>query len=99
MFLRVVHLIAAVVWVGSMVFFSLVVMPSLRHAVPPPQRQELIRSLGRRSYIRMEQHWGLARHGPVVGLARGCGMEFRFWTDPQFEVGPSGYDARADRLA
>lgn len=48
MILRVVHLISAAVWVGSMVFFSLVVMPSLRHGLPPPQRQELIRSVGRR---------------------------------------------------
>jgi putative copper export protein len=31
-----------------MIFFSLVVMPALRHGLPPPQRQELIRALGRR---------------------------------------------------
>jgi uncharacterized membrane protein len=43
-----IHVLAAVVWVGSMIFFSLVVMPSMREAVPPPQRPELIRALGRR---------------------------------------------------
>ncbi len=48
MTLRIIHLLAAVVWVGSMIFFSLVVMPTLRHGLPPPQRQELIRALGRR---------------------------------------------------
>jgi len=48
MILRVIHLLAAVVWVGSMIFFSLVVMPALRQGLPPPRRQELIRVLGRR---------------------------------------------------
>jgi uncharacterized membrane protein len=51
MILRMIHLLAAVVWVGSMIFFSLVVMPALRQGLPPPQRQELIRVLGRRYRI------------------------------------------------
>lgn len=48
MILRLVHLLAAIVWAGGMVFFSLVVMPSVRKALPPPQRPELIRIIGRR---------------------------------------------------
>ena len=34
-----------------MIFFSLVVMPALRQGLPPPQRQELIRAVGRRYRI------------------------------------------------
>ena len=49
--LRAVHLLAAVVWAGSMIFFSLVVMPALRQGLPPSQRQGLIRIIGRRYRI------------------------------------------------
>lgn len=48
MILRTIHLLTAVVWVGSMIFFTFVVMPALRKSLPPPQRQELLRVIGRR---------------------------------------------------
>jgi putative copper export protein len=46
--LRTVHLLAAVVWVGGMIFFSVVIMPAVRQALLPSQRQELVRIVGRR---------------------------------------------------
>ncbi len=46
--LRVLHLLAVLVWAGSMLFFSLVLMPALRKALPPIQRQEVIQVVGRR---------------------------------------------------
>ena len=43
-----VHLLAAVVWLGGMLFLALVGAPVLRRVEPQPLRQELFRSLGLR---------------------------------------------------
>jgi len=48
MILRALHLLAAVVWAGGMISFTLVIMPALRQGLSPPQRQEWIRIIGRR---------------------------------------------------
>lgn len=40
-----VHVVAAITWVGGMVFVALVLAPGLRGA-PPAQRSEVIRSVG-----------------------------------------------------
>lgn len=48
MILRSVHLLSAVVWVGGMISFTLVIMPVLRKGLSPPQRREWIRNIGRR---------------------------------------------------
>lgn len=48
MILRAMHLLAVVIWAGGMIFFTLVVMPSIRRGLAPSQRQELIQVLGRR---------------------------------------------------
>ncbi len=50
MILRAMHLLAAVVWAGGMIFFTLVIMPALRQGLSPPQQQGLIRELSKRGY-------------------------------------------------
>ncbi len=40
-----IHVVAAITWVGGMVFVALVLVPALR-GVPPEQRSETIRSVG-----------------------------------------------------
>ena len=42
------HLMAAVIWVGGMIFTSLILQPVLRSAFPPPQRMQLYREVGNR---------------------------------------------------
>jgi uncharacterized membrane protein len=72
MILRMIHLLAAVVWVGSMIFFSLVVMPALRQGLPSPQRQELIRVVGRRYRVLGWISIGiLLATGPVMAWRHG----------------------------
>ena len=86
MILRVIHLLSAVVWVGSMIFFSLVVMPALRQGLPPSQRQELIRVLGRRYRVLGWVSIGVLlatgllmtwRHGVVWGSGFGQLLSFK----------------------
>lgn len=72
MILRATHLLAAVVWVGSMIFFSLVVMPSVRRVVSPPQRHDLVRVLGRRYRILGWASVGiLLLTGPILAWRHG----------------------------
>lgn len=42
-----IHLLAAMLWIGGMLFFAMVLVPSLR-ALPPPQKTELISQIGQR---------------------------------------------------
>lgn len=42
-----VHILAAMFWIGGMLFFSLVLVPSLR-GLPPPQRADLMSRIGQR---------------------------------------------------
>lgn len=42
-----VHVLSAVIWVGGMLFVSLVVVPAVRH-LPPKERSALMSALGRR---------------------------------------------------
>lgn len=43
-----IHLMAAVTWLGGMIFVSLVLQPILRASFPPEQRLVLYREVGRR---------------------------------------------------
>lgn len=42
-----VHILAAMFWIGGTLFFSLVLIPSLR-GLPPPQRTDLMSRIGQR---------------------------------------------------
>lgn len=42
-----IHLLAAMFWIGGMLFFAIVLVPSLR-AVPSPQKTEMISQIGHR---------------------------------------------------
>lgn len=42
------HILAAVVWIGGMLFLVLVVVPALQRGVPPATRSAIIRDAGRR---------------------------------------------------
>jgi uncharacterized membrane protein len=42
-----IHLLAAMFWIGGMLFFAIVLVPSLR-LLPPPQKAELIGRIGQR---------------------------------------------------
>lgn len=42
-----IHILAAMFWIGGMLFFSLVLIPSLQ-GVPPPQRADLMGRIGMR---------------------------------------------------
>lgn len=42
-----VHLLASMFWIGGMLFFAIVLVPSLR-AVPSPQKTEMISQIGHR---------------------------------------------------
>lgn len=44
----VIHLLAAIVWLGGMFFISLVLVPSLRKLDPPTKRTEILSSTARR---------------------------------------------------
>jgi uncharacterized membrane protein len=46
--LHLVHVLAAMVWVGGMLMIPLVVTPVIRRRVPPEQRTELLAAIGLR---------------------------------------------------
>jgi uncharacterized membrane protein len=49
--LRVIHLFAASIWLGSMVFFAAVIVPVVRHTFDPEKRREVIKAIGSRYRI------------------------------------------------
>ncbi|MFI5305007.1 MAG: DUF4149 domain-containing protein [Nitrospiria bacterium] len=51
MILRMIHLLAASIWLGSMVFFALVIVPAIRRAIEADKRNELIIAIGSRYRI------------------------------------------------
>ena len=51
MILRVIHLLAASIWLGSMVFFAAVIVPVVRRAIDPEKRREVIKAIGFRYRI------------------------------------------------
>ena len=51
MILRIVHLLAASVWLGSMVFFAAVIVPVVRRSLDPEKRREVIKAIGFRYRI------------------------------------------------
>lgn len=69
---QAVHLLAAIFWVGGMVFFAAVVMPALRRSLTPPARQAAVEAIGRRY---RQLGWSsvglLLITGPVLAQARG----------------------------
>jgi putative copper export protein len=78
-FLRTIHLLAAMTWAGGMVFFSLVLMPSVRRAVPPPDRPGLIRAVGRRyRFVGWAGIAVLLITGPLMAWDRGVDWDSEF---------------------
>lgn len=70
---------AVVVWAGGMISFSLVVMPALRGSLPPPQRQALIRTIGRRyRAVGWASVAVLLATGPVMAWQRGVVWDSAF---------------------
>lgn len=49
--LRMIHLLAAAIWLGSMVFFAAVIIPVVRRTLDPEKRKELIKGIGFRYRI------------------------------------------------
>lgn len=49
--LRMVHLLAASIWLGSMVFFAAVIVPVVRRSLDPEKRREVIKAIGFRYRI------------------------------------------------
>ena len=43
-----IHVVAAIIWLGGMFFISLVLVPSLRKLEPPIKRTEILSATGRR---------------------------------------------------
>jgi uncharacterized membrane protein len=46
--LQFIHLLAAIIWTGSMIFFSFVLMPAVREGLSPSNRPNLVRAVGKR---------------------------------------------------
>jgi len=46
--LQTIYLLAAIAWAGSMIFFSLVLIPGVRESLSPHHRPELVRAIGKR---------------------------------------------------
>ncbi len=69
------HLLAAFVWIGGMLFLSLVVVPSLRTPALAPQRGPIFKTLGRRFRPLV---WTaiavLLTTGPILLLLRGMSL-------------------------
>lgn len=84
----VIHLLAAVTWIGGMLFLVLVVVPSARR-LPPDTAVALIRDSGRRFRV---VGWIclalLAATGTTNLLLRG--IPPALWIDPVFWSGPFG---------
>lgn len=69
---RWLHLMAAVTWMGGMLFLVLVIVPALRGRLEPGQRMELVGQVGKRfSYV----GWGavavLVPSGVLLAMDRG----------------------------
>jgi len=66
-----VHLLAAVVWIGGMVFLSLVLVPILKHEPFAAQRGALIRTVGLRfRFVVWVAICVLLATGPLLALGR-----------------------------
>lgn len=78
--LLMIHLLAASIWVGSMIFFALVVIPVLRHSsMDSEQRKTMIKAIGFRYRILGWATVGvLLTTGPILAGIRGVDWHSTF---------------------
>lgn len=82
-FIHWLHLMAAIVWVGGVLFTSLVLQPVLRVSIPPEQRLALYREVGKRF---SPLQWGLWGALIASGSVKLWGLR----GTPQVFYGPFG---------
>jgi putative copper resistance protein D len=79
--LRVIHLLAASIWLGSMVFFAVVIVPVVRRSFDPEKRKEVIKAIGfRYRILGYSTILILLVTGPLLAIGHGVDWHSNFGT-------------------